>query len=59
MEQVRKAAADPKLPIHGITADFSSLDEVRLRTIIWQYFAKSSHPMMGNVPLFNVSAWYC
>lgn len=31
VEQVRKAASDPKLPIHGITADFSSLDEVRGR----------------------------
>jgi len=29
VEQIKKSAADPKLPIHGITADFSSLDEVR------------------------------
>eukprot|EP00967_Tisochrysis_lutea_P152254 scaffold297863_cov18-Tisochrysis_lutea.AAC.1 len=30
VEQIKKSAADPKLPIHGITADFSSLDEVWL-----------------------------
>lgn len=29
VEQCKRAASDPQVPIHGITADFASLDEVR------------------------------